>query len=241
MISNILLGEFGTTLVALMTYGIKTTIIEIDPVVHDFATKYFNLPKNCNKVIADAVFYAAEVAHSNEKYDYVVHDVFTSGAEPVNLFTYKFLQNLNLISKPGGVIATNYAGDLLPSARIIIQTILTVFPTYRIYRESAQPIPKQIASDGRDFINIAIFYTNAASAVNFRAPIKKNFLGSKAKQAYLLPQQKVDYSTFEVQEGIGGPLRRNDTERFRGWQEKSTGGHCAVMRTVISESIWENW
>lgn len=105
MISNILLGEFGTTLVALMAYGIKTTIIEIDPVVHDFATKYFNLPKNRNKVIADAVFYAAEVARSNEKYYYVVHDVFTSGAEPVNLFTYKFLQNLNLISKPGGVIA----------------------------------------------------------------------------------------------------------------------------------------
>ncbi|KAL5328344.1 hypothetical protein ACEPPN_001843 [Leptodophora sp. 'Broadleaf-Isolate-01'] len=232
----------GTTPAALMAHGIKTTIVEIDPVVHDFATKYFNLPKNHKKVIADAVSYAAEVARSDERYDYVVHDVFTGGAEPVDLFTYEFLQDLNSILKPGGVIAINYAGDLLlPSARIIVQTILAVFPTCRIYRESAQPTPEQIASDGRDFINMVIFCTNAASAVNFRAPVEKDFLGSRARQAYLLPQHEVDYSAFEVQEGDGGLLRRNDTERFRGWQEKSAGGHWAVMRTVIPESIWENW
>ncbi len=73
--------------------------------VHDFATKYFNLPKDHKKVIADAVSYASEVAKSDEKYDYVVHDVFTGGAEPVDLFTQEFLQDLNSILKPGGVIA----------------------------------------------------------------------------------------------------------------------------------------
>ena len=88
-----------------MAHGIQTTIVEIDPVVHDFATKYFALPKSHKKVIADAVSYAAEVARSGEKYDYVVHDVFTGGAEPVDLFTYEFLQDLNSILKPGGVIA----------------------------------------------------------------------------------------------------------------------------------------
>ena len=88
-----------------MAHGIQTTIVEIDPVVHDFATKYFALPKKHKKVIADAVAYAAEVARSGEKYDYVVHDVFTGGAEPVDLFTYEFLQDLNSILKPGGVIA----------------------------------------------------------------------------------------------------------------------------------------
>jgi len=30
----------GTTPSALMSHGIETTIVEIDPVVHEFATKY---------------------------------------------------------------------------------------------------------------------------------------------------------------------------------------------------------
>ena len=88
-----------------MAHGIETTIVEIDPVVYDFATKYFNLPKNHKKVIANAVAHASEAAKSDEKYDYVVHDVFTGGAEPVDLFTYEFLQDLNSILKPSGVIA----------------------------------------------------------------------------------------------------------------------------------------
>jgi spermidine synthase len=95
----------GTTPAALMAHGIETTIVEIDPVVHDFATKYFSLPPGHKAVIADAVSYASELARSEGKYDYVVHDVFTGGAEPVDLFTLEFIQDLHSILKSGGVIA----------------------------------------------------------------------------------------------------------------------------------------
>jgi len=88
-----------------MKHGIQTTIVEIDPIVHEFATKYFALPKNHTPIIQDAVSYASELAKTDEKYDYIVHDVFTGGAEPVDLFTLEFLQDLNAILKPGGVIA----------------------------------------------------------------------------------------------------------------------------------------
>ncbi|KAK2624723.1 hypothetical protein QTJ16_005916 [Diplocarpon rosae] len=232
----------GTTPAALMAHGIETTIVEIDPVVHEFATKYFNLPKNHKKVIADAVTYAHAAAQTDEKYDYVVHDVFTGGAEPVDLFTFEFLQDLNSILKPGGVIAINYAGDLLlPSARIIVSTILRVFPTCRIFRESAEPSAEQMASEGMDFINMVIFCTNAASSVTFRQPTEKDFLGSRARRAYLLPKHEVDYSAFEERVEDGGILRRNDTERFRTWQQQSALNHWAVMRTVIPPPVWENW
>ncbi|EKD12191.1 uncharacterized protein L3040_003391 [Drepanopeziza brunnea f. sp. 'multigermtubi'] len=234
----------GTTPAALMAHGIQTTIVEIDPVVHDFATKYFNLPKNHKKVIADAVAYAHEVAQTDEKYDYVVHDVFTGGAEPVDLFTYEFLQDLNSILKPGGSIAINYAGDLLlPSARIIVATILRVFPTCRIFRESAPPTPDQLEADGRDFINMVIICTSgASSSVSFRSPVEADFLGSKARRRYLMPRYEVDYAAvFEEREGDGGLLRANATERFQGWHEQSALGHWAVMRTVIPPVVWENW
>jgi hypothetical protein len=44
-----------------------------------------------------------------------------------------------------------------------------------------------------------------------------------------------------LQESDGGILSRNDTGRFRKWQEKSAMGHWAVMRTVIPDEIWEGW
>jgi spermidine synthase len=67
--------------------------------------KYFALPHAHNAVIADAISYASALAQSGVQYDYIVHDVFTGGAEPVDLFTLEFLMNLHTLLKPGGVIA----------------------------------------------------------------------------------------------------------------------------------------
>lgn len=80
-------------------------MVEIDPVVHDFALKYFDLKENNPPVIADAVKYTAGLVEKKKTYDYIVHDVFTGGAEPIDLFTLEFLQGLNDLLKPNGVIA----------------------------------------------------------------------------------------------------------------------------------------
>jgi spermidine synthase len=89
-----------------MAHGINTTIVEIDPVVLEYAVKYFGLSPNHHAVIADAVHYAAEVANdTTQRYDYIIHDVFTGGAEPIALFTDEFLRDLHAALKPDGVIA----------------------------------------------------------------------------------------------------------------------------------------
>jgi len=97
----------GTTPAALVAHGINTTVVEIDPVVHHFAEKYFQLPPNHTAVIEDAVSYTSRLAadEDGQRFDYIVHDVFTGGAEPIALFTLEFLQNLHKLLKPGGVIA----------------------------------------------------------------------------------------------------------------------------------------
>ena len=91
----------------MLAHGIDTTVVEIDPVVHEFALKYFQLPSNHKGVIEDAVAYASRSANDadGKRYDYIVHDVFTGGAEPIALFTLEFLQDLNTLLKPEGVIA----------------------------------------------------------------------------------------------------------------------------------------
>ncbi|KAH8598814.1 S-adenosyl-L-methionine-dependent methyltransferase [Bisporella sp. PMI_857] len=232
----------GTTPAALMHHGIDTTIVEIDPVVHDLATKYFSLPTGHTKVIEDAVTYASRTAQSGQKFDYVIHDVFTGGAEPVDLFTHEFLTDLHTLLKPGGVIALNYAGDLLlPSARIVIHTIKSIFPTCRIFRESERPDEEALATEKIDFTNMVIFCTNSDSPVTFRRPVEQDFLRSQARKVYLYPKYEVKDEHIALREDDGGVLTKNDTERFRGWQQASALGHWAVMRTVLPSEVWEDW
>lgn len=74
--------------------------------MHKFATEYFNYPSNGVTVIDDATRFVQKAQKSsNTQYDYIVHDVFTGGAEPAELFTYEFLQNLNSLLRDDGVIA----------------------------------------------------------------------------------------------------------------------------------------
>jgi spermidine synthase len=89
-----------------MQHGINTTIVEIDSMVHHFATKYFDLPTNHTKVISNAVSWVKETGVDQpESFDYIVHDVFTGGAEHTALFTLEFLQGLERLLKPDGSIA----------------------------------------------------------------------------------------------------------------------------------------
>jgi Spermine/spermidine synthase domain len=103
---NIGLG-IGTAPAALITHGINTTIVELDPVVYKFAVKYFGLPSNHTPIIGDAVHlvHDAQARNITTRYDYIIHDVFTGGAEPVELFTQEFLSGLKYLLKEDGVIA----------------------------------------------------------------------------------------------------------------------------------------
>jgi spermidine synthase len=90
----------------LVAHGIDTTIVEIDPVVFDYAIKYFDLPLDHKPVVEDAVTYTSYLAqNTTQTFDYIVHDVFTGGAEPVSLFTTEFMENLHSLLKPDGVVA----------------------------------------------------------------------------------------------------------------------------------------
>lgn len=76
--------------------------------VYDYATKYFNLPSNHTKVVEDATVFVnkMEAEGTGRKiYDYIIHDVFTGGAEPAELFTQEFLRGLSNSLSANGVIA----------------------------------------------------------------------------------------------------------------------------------------
>ncbi|KAI1078158.1 S-adenosyl-L-methionine-dependent methyltransferase [Whalleya microplaca] len=239
---NIGLG-IGTSPSALIAHGIDTTIVEIDPVVYEYAKKYFGLPSNHTAVIQDVISWAQSNQDDlHEHYDYIIHDVFTGGAEPIALFTDEFLATLEHMLKPNGVIAINYAGDFtLPPLSIVVNTIKGVFPTCRIFRESEAPSEETLEENDRDFDNVIIFCTKQdGGEVTFRDPVEADYLQSLARRAYLLPKHEVAASAFSSVEDVG-ILRVNETEKLAQWHDRSALGHWAVMRTVLPAEVWENW
>ena len=104
---NIGLGT-GTAASALIAHGVATTIVELDPTVHKFALKHFDFPTNHTPIIGDAVQFvkaAQRDGNKSKRYDYIIHDVFTGGAEPAELFTEEFLSGLRFLLKEDGVVA----------------------------------------------------------------------------------------------------------------------------------------
>ncbi|KFA61500.1 hypothetical protein S40285_04523 [Stachybotrys chlorohalonatus IBT 40285] len=232
----------GTTPTALVDHGINTTVVEIDPVVHDFAVKHFGLRENNPAVLEDAVSYTTKlVKEAPETYDYIVHDVFTGGAEPVDLFTLEFLQGLNSLLKPEGVIAINYAGDFrLPAPKVVVRTILEVFPACRVFRESAAD-EETADKQGQDFINTVIFCRKIDAPLTFRPAVEADFLKTRGRAIYLEPKFEVDVQELLGAQDEWGILRKNRTEMMAEWHVTSATGHWRIMRQVVPPRVWELW
>ncbi|KAI0811710.1 S-adenosyl-L-methionine-dependent methyltransferase [Xylaria sp. FL0064] len=238
---NIGLG-IGTTPSALISHGIETTIVEIDPVVYKFASKYFGLPSNHTAVIEDVVSWSQVNAPSlRENFDYIVHDVFTGGAEPVDLFTDTFLEGLKHMLKPNGVIVINYAGDFtLPPLSIVVNTIRDIFPSCCIFRENEPPSEDKVEEAGRDFDNVMIFCLKTDDKITFRKPVESDYLQSLSRRQFLVPQHEVPLSAISARDEVG-ILRANETDKLAKWHDQSALRHWEVMRTVIPGEIWNQW
>ncbi|KAK4502894.1 hypothetical protein PRZ48_006320 [Zasmidium cellare] len=234
----------GTAPKALVAHGIDTTVVELDPVVHKFATKYFALPANHTAVLQDAVSWVQNEVSAPEvkKYDYIIHDVFTGGTEPLALFNAQFLSNLRSLLTPNGIIAINYAGDLaLPLTTTVLNTIAHVFSASqcKIYRDSPREkdaLPDS-ASDS-DFLNMVLFCRNAPGPITFRKPREADYLGSKSRRYYMLPKPEHEIPFPESDAGI---LNLGDEGKFAKEQGKSAVRHWRIMRKVVPAAVWDSW
>ncbi|KAJ4290489.1 hypothetical protein N0V90_010706 [Kalmusia sp. IMI 367209] len=237
----------GTAPNALIAHGINTTIVELDPVVHHYATKYFALSPKHTAVIDDAVAYVQRTSHSNPgSYNYIIHDVFTGGAEPVALFTQEFLQGLYDLLTDDGTVAINYAGDLaLGSTKLVLNTIHSVFPACRLFRD--QPPAATHKPGDPDFINMVVFCVKkdagqGTAAMTFRAADEDDFLGSLARKSYLEPKANLEIRYEYVKEEDGGKvMTRADVGELEKYHKEGAVSHWRIMRTVLPDGVWEMW
>ncbi|MBX2858169.1 MAG: fused MFS/spermidine synthase [Cellvibrionaceae bacterium] len=88
-------------------FGIKTDAIEIDPAVAKAAVEYFNFKPTGKVIVGDARY---QVKKLKQRYDFIIHDCFTGGAEPFHLLSQEMLWELKQKLKPGGILVVNFVG-----------------------------------------------------------------------------------------------------------------------------------
>jgi spermidine synthase len=87
----------------------KIDVVEIDRAVANVAREYFFFEENDNMEVAimDARVFVKRAVLNNEKYDYIVLDAFTGDYIPEHLLTREFLQEVQQILTPDGVLVAN--------------------------------------------------------------------------------------------------------------------------------------
>ena len=90
---------------------------------------------------------------------------------------------------------------------------------------------------------MVMFCRRSEQAFTFRDPVESDCLGSQARRCHLLPTHEIDDNYFEQGTGDGKTalLRRGQTQVLEKYQRESAVGHWRIMRTVLPDTIWENW
>ncbi|KAK2834869.1 hypothetical protein FQN49_006831 [Arthroderma sp. PD_2] len=232
----------GTTPSAFAAHGINTTVVEIDRNVHQIAMDYFEFPRSVNTVIENALTFVNRAKEETpiQKYDYIIHDVFTGGVEPLDLFTQDFMQSLHSMLDDEGVIAINYAGDIaLPLAGLVVRAITSTFPSCRIFRDN-KPLPG--SSSRRDLTNMTIFCKKTPGTIKFRIPTPQDYLGTYSRKESLIPRLEFSPDAFSKDaEGKEDALGPSAPKELAYWQFQGAIGHWHVMRSVLPGSVWEKY
>lgn len=120
-----------------------------------------------------------------------------------------------------------------------MRTVTSTFPTCRIFRESEQSTDLY----NGDFTNAVIFCKKTTAPLNFRMPTMADYLGSRSREAYLLPKFEIDLAVFENvgKEHLGGILESRKLSHLQQWQTESAVGHWQIMRGVLPSVVWESW
>ncbi len=233
----------GLSARSLAAHDVETTVVELDPVVYDLAREYFALPlPNGGAVIEDGRKFLAR--KSALKYDFIVHDVFTGGVLPAELFTAQAFEQLKARLQPWGTLAVNFAGSLQsPIAASVVSTLSATFPSCRAFTADGPPAP--LESDV--FQNVVIFCSASGEAVSFRKPAKADYLPAGAS-----PQARKtildNFQGWELPEGWQAAVGKGSAvlqdKKLGGlapYQEAVAASHWQLMRKVLPDQAWADF
>lgn len=230
----------GTVARALLKHDITLTIVEIDPLVFEYSQKYFGLPKLVGEVfLEDARAYLGrKEPWKSQRFDYVIHDVFTGGSVPSSLFTLECWRAIRAKLKDDGVLAVNFVGAPTSDvAGMVLKTLFKVFPHCRAFSENPALAPTE-------YQNMVIFCSPARKP-EFRELLQED-------HSILSPYQFEVLGSIDTREIDVISILSNQTDdslvvtdgnRSKLDQAQVADGlnHWGIMRKSLPEEVWNHY
>ena len=149
----LLIGLGGGHLSAMLgRRGVRTDVIEIDPVVVSAARSFYGFEPTGKVIVGDARY---QVKQLKERYDLIIHDCFTGGSEPAHLLSIEMLRDLEKLLQPNGVLVLNFVGFTGGKESVavvsVFRTIGEVFDHRRSY----------VSAPGERFNDFVLLASNA--------------------------------------------------------------------------------
>lgn len=134
--------------------GIRSDIVEIDPLVAQVAARHFDFKAGDNRLFyGDGRRYLRQWQTQAKRYDSVIIDAFAVYELPDHFFTEEMLREIRGVLAETGIVAINTGGILTgPAARVpqsIYKTMQAVFPHVHAYEVNA-----------RDRVNNVVFFAS---------------------------------------------------------------------------------
>ncbi|KAK9464187.1 uncharacterized protein V1516DRAFT_669808 [Lipomyces oligophaga] len=256
----------GTCADAMLRHGLKVDIVELDPMVVQYAVDYFGFQMSQARVtVCDGAYFIHSLAHTFihrpdetqredlQKYDYIVHDVFTGGTIAPTMFTAELWQDVQHIMAPDGVLAVNVGGDLSSSLvqaliRTVVQSFKSIGGRCRAFRDS----PRQGISSP-DFANAVLFCRRQEGGpIRFRPSQKLDYLNSKLRKQALDMEIEIELPVYlddsqeivldsSSQISLDRHISEANVHRFASKSVQAEMEHWSLMNNVLDWNIWVGW
>jgi hypothetical protein len=130
----------------------------------------------------------------------------------------------------------------MPPPKIILDTIHTVFPTCRIFRDS----PESADEPNNTFINMVVFCTKSIDKpLTFRKPTNADWMGSLSRREFIPPAKNLEIHMADIHGEAKWEaqdiLKRGEEGKIEKYHKEAAIRHWRIMRTVLPDAIWENW
>lgn len=238
----VLLGlGVGAAVDGLVAANYSTSIVELDPAVYDAAHMYFNLPKIDDVFIQDATVWVDnfKTGRSNKRYGIVIHDFFSGGGVPSQLFTKELFETLKtkVLSDDGILVVNFYASSSSIITQAIVRTVLEVFPTCTLLHDKLSPG----APDADEPLNQVLFCRKSFDyGLDFRATVQEDYGQTKLRK---LVFQSLQSRQTKLNSIADLPAREyvitekhNPLEKL---QRSDSLHHWETMNQVLPQQAWE--
>lgn len=140
----------GHLVATLDRYRVKTDAIEIDSAVVDAAKAFFNFKATGRVIVGDARY---QIRKLTKTYDFIIHDCFTGGSEPIHLFSQEMMRQLQSRLKPGGILVINFLGFTEKEKQNPVESVARTLDSTFNYRRTFVSSPNKTFTDFVFFVS----------------------------------------------------------------------------------------